>query len=212
MNESDPNAGLIDLLLRIGDKEELAFRLLYERTSSKLFALAMRVVRQRESAEDALQECFITIWKTAESYQSCRSPPSAWLAMIVKSRALDAMRKHTSRRGPLTDEFDELTPSEECQTNSTDPMDAAEIREKVLALHESLTRLPQRQRSLIFLAFLQGLTHAEISRMHELPVGTVKSSIRHGLAKLRLDMNEGGGSPAVVGDADAHGLARRHGR
>lgn len=149
----------------------------------------MRVVRHRELAEDVLQECFIAVWRTAGNFQRSASPPSAWLAMIVKGRAPDVLRKQAARRTLMTEESDELG-AEGFDTNSADPMDAVADREQVVELHKSLSRLPVKQCGFLCSAFLQDLTHVEIARQQDLPLGTVKSSIRHGLAKLRLDMDD----------------------
>ena len=89
MIDPSPDAEIIELIDRVGRREEAALRQLYDRTSPRLFGLALRVVRQREWAEDVLQEAFLTVWRVAGDYRGTLSPPMAWLGMIVRSRALD---------------------------------------------------------------------------------------------------------------------------
>lgn len=108
MTASSPDAELMALIDRVGRRDEAALRQLYDRTAPKLLGLAMRVVRQREWAEDVLQEAFLTIWRVAGDYRATLSPPMAWLGLIVRSRALDLLRRRTADRAQLTQEFDEI--------------------------------------------------------------------------------------------------------
>ena len=84
---ADPDAELRALIERIAQRDEAALRTLYERTSPRLFGLAMRVLRQRDTAEDVLQESFFTVWRVAVDYRASLSPPLAWLGLIVRATA-----------------------------------------------------------------------------------------------------------------------------
>lgn len=181
------DAELIDLIDRVGRRDEAALRQLYDRTSPRLFGLALRVVRQREWAEDVLQEAFLTIWRVAGDYRGTLSPPMAWLGLIVRSRSLDLLRRRTADRAQLTQEFDEIM-GDTLKSEAPDPMDMADAGEQAWALHQCLQQLEGRQREVVSLAYLRDLSHGELSEQLKLPLGTVKTWIRRGLEKLRVCM------------------------
>ena len=187
MIDPSPDAEIIELIDRVGRREEAALRQLYDRTSPRLFGLALRVVRQREWAEDVLQEAFLTVWRVAGDYRGTLSPPMAWLGMIVRSRALDLLRRRTADRAQLTQEFDELL-ADTLESDSPNPMDLADAGEQAWALHQCLQQLDDKQRQVVSLAYLRDLSHGELSEQLKLPLGTVKTWIRRGLEKLRVCM------------------------
>ena len=189
MSEPASDAELMALIDRVGRRDETALRLLYERTSPKLFGLAMRVVRQREWAEDVLQEAFLTIWRVAADYRATLSPPLAWMGLIVRSRSLDLLRRRTTDRAQFTQEFDELM-AETFESDAANPMDTADASEQAWALHQCLSRLEGRQREVLSLAYLRELSHGELAEQLKLPLGTVKTWIRRGLDKLRICMQQ----------------------
>ncbi|MEJ8848699.1 RNA polymerase sigma factor [Variovorax rhizosphaerae] len=184
MTPASPDAELMALIDRVGQRDEAALRLLYERTSPRLFGLAMRVVRQREWAEDVLQETFLTIWRVAVDYRATLSPPMAWLGLIVRSRALDLLRKRTADRSRITDEFDDAM-AQTLPSDAPSPQDLADASEQAFALHQCLGQLEGRQREVVSLAYLRDLSHGELAEQLKLPLGTVKTWIRRGLEKLR---------------------------
>ena len=96
MSTLNPDGELMSLLDRVAARDEAALKTLYEHTSAKLFGLAMRILRHRDLAEDVVQESYLTIWRAAGDYRASLSPPMAWMALIVRSRSLDALRKRTS--------------------------------------------------------------------------------------------------------------------
>lgn len=181
------DAELMALIDRVGQREEAALRLLYDRTASKLFGLALRVVRQREWAEDVVQEAFLTIWRVAGDYRSSLSPPMAWMGLIVRSRALDLLRRRTADRAQLTQEFDDVL-ADTLESNAPSPMDMADASEQAWALHQCLQQLEGPQREVVSLAYLRDLSHSELAEQLKLPLGTVKTWIRRGIEKLRICM------------------------
>jgi RNA polymerase sigma-70 factor (ECF subfamily) len=187
MTAPSPDAELMALIDRIGHRDEAALRQLYDRTSPKLMGLAMRVVRQREWAEDVLQEAFLTVWRVAGDYRSSLSPPLAWLGLIVRSRALDLLRRRTADRAQLTQEFDELM-ADQMESDAPNPIDTADASEQAWALHQCLAQLEGRQREVVSLAYLREMSHGELAEQLKLPLGTVKTWIRRGLEKLRVCM------------------------
>ena len=187
MPAPSPDAELMALIDRIGRRDEAALRLLYDRTSPKLMGLAMRVVRQREWAEDVLQEAFLTVWRVAGDYRASLSPPLAWLGLIVRSRALDLLRRRAADRTRLTQEFDEIM-ADQFESDAPNPPDTADASEQAWALHQCLSQLEGRQREVVSLAYLREMSHGELAEQLRLPLGTVKTWIRRGLEKLRICM------------------------
>ena len=134
MTDPDTDLALIALLDRVGARtrdpalqreSERALRELYDQTSSKLYGLAVRVVTNREWAEDVLQEAFLHIWRAAADYRATLSPPMAWMGMIVRSRALDFLRRRTSDRADAVQELDEAI-SETVAGDAPNPMDTTQ--------------------------------------------------------------------------------------
>ena len=180
----DPDAELRALIERIAQRDEAALRTLYERTSPRLFGLAMRVLRQRDTAEDVLQESFLTVWRVAVDYRAALSPPLAWMGLIVRSRALDALRRRATARTGVTQEYDDAM-EQGTEGEGTSPMDAADASQQARALHQCLLRLEQRQREVVSLAYLRDLSHSELAQQLAIPLGTVKTWVRRGLEQLR---------------------------
>lgn len=178
---------LIALLDRIARQDDTALKALYDLCASKLYGLALRVVTRRELAEDVLQEAFLSIWRSAADYRASLSPPMAWLGLIVRSRALDLLRRRAADRSHLTDELDE-TLSDTLEGDAPNPMDTAQASEQAWALHQCLGRLESKQREVVSLAYVRDLSHSELAQQLSLPLGTVKTWIRRGLDQLRLCM------------------------
>lgn len=168
---------------RQGDGEA-ALRELYELSSSRLYGVALRVVGNREWAEDVLQEAYLNIWRIAGSYRAALSPPLAWMGVIVRSRALDFLRRRASERADTAVELDGVV-SDTVAGDAPDPMDVSDASEQAWALHECLRKLEARQREVLSLAYLRDLSHGELAEQLKLPLGTVKTWIRRGIEQLR---------------------------
>lgn len=190
---SDPDLPLVALIARVGERladparqrsSELALRELYDCTSGKLYGLAVKVTGNREWAEDVLQEAFLTIWRSAGDYRATLSPPLAWMGMIVRSRALDFLRRRQAERADAAQELDDLV-SETVAGDAPNPMDTTQASEQAWALHECMRKLEARQREVLSLAYLRDLSHSELAEQLKLPLGTVKTWIRRGLDQLR---------------------------
>ena len=181
---SGHDAELIRLLDRIAARDHAALKALYDTCAGKLYGLALRVVVQRERAEDVLQEAFLTIWRSAGDYRASLSPPMAWMGLIVRSRGLDHLRRRTADRSHLTQELDEVL-SDTLEGSSANPMDTVQASEQAWALHQCLGKLDHRQREVVSLAYIRDLSHSELAQQLKLPLGTVKTWIRRGLDQLR---------------------------
>ena len=184
MNLVHSDSELIGLLDRIAARDHAALKLLYELTAPRLYGLALRVVSQREAAEDVLQDAFLTIWRSATDYRATLSPPMAWLGLIVRSRALDCLRRRGANRTNLTQELDEQL-SAALEGDQPDPVASAQASQQAAALHRCLSQLDHRHREVISSAYLRDLSHSELAKQLQLPLGTVKTWIRRGLEQLR---------------------------
>lgn len=175
---------MIALLDRVALADESALRELYELTSSKLYGVAVRVVTNREWAEDVLQEAYLNIWKIAGDYKASLSPPMAWMGLLVRSRGLDFLRRRVSDRADRSQPLDDII-SDTVAGDSPNPMDTTQASEQAWALHQCLNQLENRQREVVSLAYLRDLSHSELAQQLRLPLGTVKTWIRRGLEQLR---------------------------
>ena len=187
MNNNAFDCQIIVLISRIAQRDEKALRDLYDLTSGKLFGLALRVVKSNDHAEDVLQETYLNIWKIAADYRAPLSPPMAWLGVIVRSRALDFLRRRASERADSGQELDE-TITETVAGSSLNPLDMAQLSEQALALHQCMGKLDNHQREVIALAYLRDFSHSELAKQLQLPLGTVKTWIRRGIDQLRVCM------------------------
>ncbi len=172
-------ASLESLLARTALGDRNAFAQLYRATSSKLFAVSLRIVRERPLAEEALQDSFVNIWRRSSDYAVAKSAPLTWMTAIVRNRSLDIIRR--SREMPDVD--DAFT--DNLVDESAAPARDAEAREQAHTIQECLKELDPEQRQTIALAFFHGLTHSELASHLRKPLGTVKTHVRRGLAKLR---------------------------
>jgi RNA polymerase sigma-70 factor (ECF subfamily) len=170
---------LAQLLSRTALGDRAAFADLYRATASKLFAVSLRIVRERPLAEEALQDSFVNIWNHASDYAQARSAPTTWMTAIVRNRSLDIVRR--SREEPDVDEA--LTAN--LVDESAAPAREVEQRAEAHTLARCLEKLDAEQRQTIALAFYHGLTHSELAAHLRRPLGTVKTHIRRGLARLR---------------------------
>jgi RNA polymerase sigma-70 factor (ECF subfamily) len=170
---------LTDLLLRTARAERAAFAALYQVAAPQLFALALRMMKQRDLAEEALQEAFITIWRKAALFDPARGTPSAWMASVLRNRCLDRLRA----RRPETSLEDEQTG--DWADSAPGPLDEALRSADARALGNCLGRLEAGPRDAILRVYYEGLTHAELALRTGQPLGTLKSWIRRGLMRLR---------------------------
>ena len=184
MKPESPDSQLIALLDRVALADESALKELYDLTSSKLYGVAVRVVSNREWAEDVLQEAFLNIWKIAGNYKATLSPPMAWMGLVVRSRGLDFLRRRTSDRADHVQELDDVI-SDTVAGDAPNPMDTAQASEQAWALHQCLSQLENKQREVVSLAYLRDLSHSELAEQLKLPLGTVKTWIRRGLGQVR---------------------------
>jgi RNA polymerase sigma factor (sigma-70 family) len=186
-NDRSTDQMLIQLIEKVAERDQSALKQLYEMSSPRLYGLALRVVSRPELAEDVLQDSFLNIWRIAPDYRRSLSPPMAWLGLIVRSRALDLLRRRASERADDGDSL-EVIHHETIAGQAVDPMDSTDLGQQASALRQCLSRLDANQREVVSLAYLRDLSHGELATQLQLPLGTVKTWIRRGLAQLRACM------------------------
>ncbi len=175
--EADRLAGLL-ARTGLGDRE--AFAELYRASSPKLFGVSLRIVRERQLAEEVLQDSFIAIWNHATDYSRARSAPITWMATIVRNRSFDLLRRG-SREVEDVDEFHAGLLVDEAASPPADLERAAGRH----AIRDCLGELEAEQRQSVSLAFFHGLSHSELAAHLRKPLGTVKTHIRRGLLRLK---------------------------
>lgn len=173
------------LLARIAQRDEASIGVLYERYSALVFSLLLRIVGDREVAEELLQETFFHAWRGASTYDASRGPVASWLVTIARNRGIDELRR--GRRQPRPVPHGGQTESEFLRW----PDPVADVagqgwadmrRAEVTA---ALRQLPTSQRIALELAYFEGLSQSEIAARLQEPLGTVKTRVRLGLRKLR---------------------------
>ncbi len=178
---------LPDLVARMAAADEQALSVFYDLTLGKVYALALRICRRPEAAEDVVAEVYLQVWRQAGDYSPARGAVLAWLLTVCRSRALDALR----RRDPAQTHPDpDLL--RVCDPAGPAPPDLLESLEAGAALHAALRTLSEAQRQILALAFFRDLTHQEIALRLGLPLGTVKSHIRRAQIALRSAMETQG--------------------
>jgi len=171
----------LSLVARVRARDESAMGALYDRYSSLVYAVALRVLGDTGAAEDVLQEIFLQLWKKPAAFDSARGSMGAWLSVIARNRAIDALRK----RKPETDVEDVVLSVE---TNFAENVDRGRALVKI---REALKTMATPQRSALEMAFFEGLTHSEIAEKTGEPLGTIKTRIRAGLLSLRSAVGVG---------------------
>ena len=174
-----PAQALEQLIARSALGERGAFRELYRAAAPKLFGVALRILRREDWAEEVLQECFVSLWRHAPDYNASRAAPMTWMTSIVRNRCLDWLRRPNPE--PLAEEA-----LEALESDNPGPLALLEQGRDSAALARCLRALEARQRQAIALAFFDGLSHAELAQHLRQPLGTVKTWVRRGLARLRI--------------------------
>jgi RNA polymerase sigma factor (sigma-70 family) len=173
---------LVALVAR-GDEDALGE--LYDRVGRIAYGLAMRVLRDDRLAEDAVQEGFLAVWRSAAGFRAERAKASTWILTLVHRRAVDLVRREERRRAePLSDEIAAASGAAE----ATD--EAAWLRFERERVQAALGQLPDMQREALELAYYGGFSQSELAERLGVPLGTIKSRMFAGLARLRELLDE----------------------
>jgi RNA polymerase sigma-70 factor, ECF subfamily len=175
-----------ELLAAISIGDEPALADLYDRFGRVAYGLALRIVRDPALAQDAVQDAFLTAWRTAASFDSRRGKAQTWFLTLVHRRAVDVVRREDRRRA---EQLADDAPSPAAAATEEE----AVLREQRRTVQAALARLPPDQREALELAYYGGLTQTELAERLGIPLGTVKSRVFSGLARLRDLLGETGG-------------------
>ena len=162
------------LIERVGRGDREAFEQLYKRFARPVFAMALRQLGDNGRAEDAAQETFAAVWRSAKSYKAERGTASAWLYAVARHAIIDRARQ---RREPVVEVPEEASAE-------AGPEELAESSWLTWRVHAALEQLPERERAVLELAYWSGLSQTEIASYLDVPLGTVKTRTRTGLARL----------------------------
>lgn len=170
----------VNLIQRVANQDREAFSQLYERFSTLVFTLAMRMLKGRSDAEDLLQEVFVQVWRQARGYSAERGSPEAWIIDIARRRAIDKMRsiRRMGRSFVLTDDPVRAQLGENIGSWTAES-------EGRMAMNRALANLPETQRKVLELAYLDGMTQTEIAERLAEPLDTIKTRMRAGIERLR---------------------------
>ena len=175
---------LTQLLQQTGRNDQKAFAELYKRTSSKLFGVCLRMLRDRGEAEEVLQETYATVWRRAASFDSAKASAITWLITLSRNKAIDRLRQH---REELLDDPSRL---DEAVDEQPTPAADAEASQEYRRLQHCLDELEPQQRDSVREAFFTGATYNELATRCMVPLGTMKSWIRRSLMQLRTCLDQ----------------------
>lgn len=185
--QSKTPADLVEMLAKTGQGDRQAFAMLYQATSAKLFGLALRILASRDLAEEALQDAFVKIWHSADTYKADKAAVMTWMTAIVRNRCLDLLRAAPKEQG-LNDEesFDDWA------SDDLGPMENAAALSETKALMQCLKQLAPLHRQAFALSYFHGLAHEQLASQLAQPLGTIKTWLRRGLETLKNCMGASG--------------------
>jgi RNA polymerase sigma-70 factor (ECF subfamily) len=180
VEDPSPETPDSELIVRVADRDRIAFEEIYHRYVRSVYGLALRRLRDRQRAEDAVQETFAAVWRSAGSYRPERGPAAPWLYAIARNAVVDRLRARTETVSEVPD-----VPSLEAG-----PADRAESSYVSWRVHRALEVLSDKEREVVELAYWSGMSQSEVAEYLHIPLGTVKTRTRSALAHL-ADILEG---------------------
>ena len=173
-----PGPDHVSLMRRVQAGDDAAFAVLYDELAGVVFGAVKRVLRDPAMSEEVTQEVFVEIWRTAARFDPERASVSTWAITMARRRAVDRVRREQSQRDRI-----ERSAAQRAQAgDSTEDTVVASIEAERVA--RALAELPEEQRVVIEMAFIDGDSHSDIAERLDLPLGTVKGRVRLGLKKL----------------------------
>ncbi|MET0330116.1 MAG: sigma-70 family RNA polymerase sigma factor [Dyella sp.] len=172
---------LTHLLRSVAAGDQQAFGELYRRTSSRLFGICVRMLRDRTEAEDMLQEVFTTVWRRAASFDPAKASANTWLVTLTRNKVIDRLRQH--REEPTDQVF-------EIEDDALTPAADAECSQERARLQQCIEALEPQQKSALRAAFFSGATYNQLAARCNVPLGTMKSWIRRSLIRLRMCLEQ----------------------
>ncbi len=174
---------LPSLLSRVALSDRRAFEQLYRATCAHLFAVAFRILRNEQRADEVLQEAFVNIWHHAAGYRPAQGTPMTWMINIVRNKSIDLLRSGKTEQASTTElDAQALEVAADAGHEPQQLLDESLVRARIDAC---MGGLPPSQRQALALAYYRGLVHTEIAEALNTPLGTVKGWVRRGLDQLR---------------------------
>ncbi len=172
----------------VSDGDKTAFTQLYDRHVPMVYALCLKIMRRESDAEAVVSDVFLEVWRKPGNFDTSRGSFRTYLLTLTRSRAIDRWRAAATRL-KKTLEASVAVESRSHQFEEFEPSHVVQTRERSVAVREAIQQLDEPQRETLRLAYFEGLTHREISERLDMPLGTVKTRIRHGLQRLRLSLS-----------------------
>lgn len=172
----------LELIQALKTGQPSALSKLYERYGAVVYGLALKILKDAQEAEDLTQEIFVSLWHN-NTYNPARGSLSNYLVIVTRSRSLDKLRSRTSRN-----KFLERWQNTTTQTFSRSAFEQVDIWDTSQHVHEALAQLPEQQRKILEMAYYQDLSQSEIAKILNIPLGTVKTSARQALKKLKKSL------------------------
>lgn len=169
------------LIVQTAQGDQAALATLYDRTSPQVYGLILKILGNREAAEEVTLDVYTQVWRQAHTYDQTRGTPGGWLMALARTRAIDRFRAGAAERGRI----ESLDAVEFCASDGETPEQDLAGQERRRYVQQALTRLTAEQRQAIALAYFYGLSQSEIADKLQLPLGTVKTRMRLGMIKLR---------------------------
>jgi RNA polymerase sigma-70 factor, ECF subfamily len=177
-----PNEDWAEWVREAANGDQAALARLYDSTNRMVYGLILRIVSNTHTAEEVLLDVYLQIWRKAETYNAGKGTVLAWLFTIARSRAIDALRSRASRESGQQDPLDNAAAAVD---KSPSPEENSAISQRRKYVQRCLAELPTEQREAIELAYFRGLSHSEIAETLKQPLGTIKTRVRLGMARLR---------------------------
>ncbi len=184
-NTVQPADQFFNIVQGMIERDEASLAELYEHTLSKVYSLALKITRRHDLAEEVAEDTYMQAWQEAARFDSGRGPTMAWLMMICRSRAIDALRRLDQAESHAEPEI--LNPD---LSGGNSPLDILLVLERESDMRIAMTTLNPVQRQLIALAFFKGYTHEEIALQMCMPLGSVKSNIKRAQSKLKVALTQ----------------------
>ena len=175
---SDRRDQLVQLLREIASGDRGAFKLLYQRTSAKLYGICLRLLGNEAEAQEVLQEVFLTVWRKADRFDAGKAGAITWLSVLARNRAIDHIRQRPR-------EAEDVDTAAEIPDEGPSAFDVVEQAQDSARLSNCLDELEDRARTMIRSAFFEGATYPQLAAQAGVPLPTMKSWIRRGLQRLR---------------------------
>jgi len=187
VRDDDARSRLTAAIERLARGDKAALEYVYRATSAKLFGICLRILGDRKEAEDALQEVYLSLYRRADRFDPVRASPISWLAVFARNRAIDRLRRLKGRASDSPIDATSLEVPDGAPAADEMLIDA----EREARIHACLDGLEEAQKTSIRAAFFGGLTYADLAARTGVALGTMKSRIRRGLAKLKTCLEAG---------------------